>query len=64
MWRGLWPEVPLPEVPISYVTNGVHTDSWLHPGLAALFDRYLGANWRDAIDRAHYVDRRGEDHRC
>jgi starch phosphorylase len=50
MWRGLWPDVPLPEVPIDYVTNGVHTDSWLHPGLAALFDRYLGANWRDAID--------------
>ncbi len=50
MWRGLWPDVPLPEVPIDYVTNGVHTDSWLHPGLAALFDRYLGAHWRDAID--------------
>ena len=50
MWRGLWPDAPLPEVPIGYVTNGVHTDSWLHPGLAALFDRYLGANWRDAID--------------
>jgi len=50
MWRGLWPDVPLPEVPIDYVTNGVHTDSWLHPGVAALFDRYLGANWRGAID--------------
>jgi glycogen phosphorylase len=50
MWRGLWPDVPLPEVPIDYVTNGVHTDSWLHPGLATLFDRYLGAHWRDAID--------------
>ena len=50
MWRGLWPDVPLPEVPIAHVTNGVHTDSWLHPGMAALFDRYLGANWRDAID--------------
>ena len=61
MWRGLWPDVPLPEVPIDYVTNGVHTDSWLHPGLAALFDRYLGANWRDAIDDARYVGR-GVEH--
>ncbi len=50
MWRGLWPDVPLPEVPVAHVTNGVHTDSWLHPGMAALFDHYLGANWRDAID--------------
>ncbi|MCX6032882.1 MAG: alpha-glucan family phosphorylase [Chloroflexi bacterium] len=52
MWRSLWPDVPLPEVPISYVTNGVHTDTWLHPGLAALYDRYLGPSWRDAIDAA------------
>ena len=50
MWRSLWPDVALPEVPISYVTNGVHTDTWLHPGLAALYDRYLGPSWRAAID--------------
>ncbi len=50
MWRGLWPEVALPEVPIGYVTNGVHTDTWLHPGLAALLDRHLGPDWRRSID--------------
>jgi starch phosphorylase len=49
MWRSLWPDVPEPEIPIGYVTNGVHTDSWLHPGMAALYDRYLGPAWRDAI---------------
>ncbi|PKO23376.1 MAG: alpha-glucan phosphorylase [Chloroflexi bacterium HGW-Chloroflexi-1] len=49
MWRSLWPEAPQPEIPISFVTNGVHTDSWLHPELAALFDRYLGPDWRDGI---------------
>ena len=49
MWQGLWPDVPEPEIPITYVTNGVHTDSWLHPALAGLYDRYLGPNWRDAI---------------
>ncbi len=32
MWHGLWPDVPLAEVPIGYVTNGVHTDTWLAPG--------------------------------
>ncbi|HEX9116883.1 MAG TPA: alpha-glucan family phosphorylase, partial [Anaerolineae bacterium] len=50
MWRSLWPEVPLPEVPIESITNGVHTDSWLHPSMANLFDRYLGPAWRDHID--------------
>lgn len=51
MWRSLWPEVPEPEIPISHVTNGVHTDSWAHPGLTALLDEYLGPDWRDGIDQ-------------
>jgi len=50
MWRNLWPDIPQPEVPIDYITNGVHTDSWLHSELAALFDRYLGSDWRAGID--------------
>ncbi len=50
MWRDLWPEVPAPEIPIGHVTNGVHTDSWAHPELTKLLDRFLGPAWRDAID--------------
>ena len=33
MWSSLWPTLPEPEVPIGYVTNGVHTDTWVHPAL-------------------------------
>ncbi|MCU0503381.1 MAG: alpha-glucan family phosphorylase, partial [Anaerolineae bacterium] len=51
MWRSLWPEIPDGEIPIGHVTNGVHTDTWLHPELAALFDRYLDFGWRTAIDQ-------------
>ena len=50
MWRSLWPDVPLPEIPIGHVTNGVHTDSWLAPGAGALYDRYLGPTWRERLD--------------
>jgi glycogen phosphorylase len=50
MWRGMWPDIPLAEVPIGSVTNGVHTDTWLDPGLAALLDRYLGPGWRGRLD--------------
>lgn len=50
MWKSLWPDVPDPEIPIDHVTNGVHTDTWAHPGLTALFDRYLAPDWRAAID--------------
>lgn len=47
MWRNVWPEVPLADVPITHVTNGVHIHSWLSRDMSALFDRYLGRRWRD-----------------
>jgi starch phosphorylase len=45
MWRGIWPGVPEPEAPITHVTNGVHTRSWLSPNMLRLFDRYLPSGW-------------------
>ena len=45
MWSWLWPEKSVDEVPITYVTNGIHTETWLAPELKALFDEYLGKNW-------------------
>jgi len=45
-WRGLWPRVPEPEIPIGHVTNGIHFQSWISPEMNELFNRYLGARWR------------------
>lgn len=45
MWRHLWPGLPEDDVPISYITNGVHVPTWIAPSLAAMFNRYLGPNW-------------------
>ncbi|MBU8871031.1 MAG: alpha-glucan family phosphorylase [Gemmatimonadales bacterium] len=45
MWQQVWKGVPEEEIPISYVTNGVHTRSWLCSEIARLFDRYLGPRW-------------------
>ena len=50
MWGWLWPRKKLDEIPISYVTNGVHTETWLAPDLKAIFDKYLDANWVRHID--------------
>ena len=47
MWQELWPRLPVWEVPISSVTNGVHLQSWLNPDLSALYDQYLQPDWRD-----------------
>ena len=47
MWSCLWRRVPTNEVPISSVTNGVHTRSWISEEISRLYERYLGANWAD-----------------
>ncbi|WP_018248612.1 alpha-glucan family phosphorylase [Orenia marismortui] len=49
MWKELWPGVPTDENPISYITNGVHTLTWLAPEWKNLLDKYLPENWRDRI---------------
>ncbi|MDZ4745601.1 MAG: alpha-glucan family phosphorylase [bacterium] len=46
MWKNVWPHVRLNEVPIGYVTNGVHTPTWVASEIAELYDRYLGLQWR------------------
>jgi starch phosphorylase len=45
MWKNIWPEVPESELPITAITNGVHTPSWLSPEMTQLYDRYLGLEW-------------------
>ena len=47
MWQGLWPQLPVWEVPITSVTNGVHLSTWLNSDLAALYDQYLQPDWRE-----------------
>jgi starch phosphorylase len=45
MWSWLWPHKSVDEVPITYITNGIHTETWLAPELKVLFDEYLGKDW-------------------
>lgn len=47
MWQDLWPGLPVWEVPISYVTNGVHLRGWLNGELAQVYDQYLVPDWRE-----------------
>jgi starch phosphorylase len=50
MWSGLWPHLPVWEVPITSITNGVHLRSWLNTDLAELYDEYLQPDWRERYD--------------
>jgi starch phosphorylase len=50
MWRKVWPGLPEERVPIGFVTNGVHSDTWLAEPLDQLYRRYLGEDWKERID--------------
>jgi len=45
MWQQVWPQVPVDEIPILSITNGIHPQSYISHDLADLFDRYLGPRW-------------------
>ncbi|HEY3294476.1 MAG TPA: alpha-glucan family phosphorylase [bacterium] len=46
LWEDSWPNLPHDEIPIDYVTNGVHMSTWIDEHMAALYDKYLGIEWR------------------
>ncbi|MBN1625347.1 MAG: alpha-glucan family phosphorylase [Deltaproteobacteria bacterium] len=50
MWQSLWPDIAEDEIPIGYVTNGVHVPTWTEPKMKLLLDRYLGENWMERHD--------------
>lgn len=50
MWNYLWPNVKTEDVPISHITNGIHTGTWLARRMRHLYGRYLGSDWMDNID--------------
>ncbi len=45
MWARVWDGVPLDEVPITSITNAIHTRSWISREMVGLYDRYLGPKW-------------------
>ena len=50
MFHDLWPQLPVWEVPITSITNGVHLPSWLNGDLASLYDQYLQPDWRERFN--------------
>ncbi|HEX9440586.1 MAG TPA: alpha-glucan family phosphorylase, partial [Roseiflexaceae bacterium] len=50
MWHWLYPDKSQNEVPITSITNGVHTATWLAPEIRRLFEAYLGQDWEAHLD--------------
>ncbi len=57
MWQGLWPELPEEEIPISHVTNGVHSFTWINNRLADLLESYFGPNFRNIPEDSEIWER-------
>ena len=50
MWNFLWPDLEEENVPISYITNGVHASTWMARRLRMLYDKHLGEGWLEHLD--------------
>src|SRR5437870_11454168 len=48
LWKDVWSGVPTHEVPITSITNGIHTKTWMAPEFSALYQKYLG-DWQEHL---------------
>ena len=49
LFGDIWPNIAANESPITYVTNGIHTCSWLPQNIKDLYNEYLAPYWQDNI---------------
>ena len=49
LWQKLWANKKLEDVPISYITNGVHAPTWISPLLRDLFEKHVGQDWETKL---------------
>jgi len=57
MWQRIWPSLPVDEVPITHITNGVHPRTWVTHEMIDLLDRYLGPEFHDVPTNLDIWDR-------
>lgn len=49
LWHKMFAEKELEEVPITFVTNGVHAPTWIAPTLKTLYEKNISANWQEIL---------------
>ncbi|PYI99968.1 MAG: alpha-glucan phosphorylase [Verrucomicrobia bacterium] len=53
LWKDVWTGVPVHEVPITNITNGVHTKTWMAPEFAALYRKHVG-DWEEHLTEPEF----------
>jgi starch phosphorylase len=49
LWQKLFAGKTVEEVPINYITNGVHAPTWMSPPLRYIVENYVGHDWDATI---------------
>jgi len=50
IWSDVWKDVPVCEIPITHVTNGIHTETWVSREFRKLYNEYIGDEWVRNVD--------------
>ncbi|MDP8938436.1 MAG: alpha-glucan family phosphorylase [Actinomycetota bacterium] len=62
IFQPVWPGVPVDELPITSVTNGVHARTWVSGEMADVFDRHVMPEWHEAgADRWARIEDASDD---
>ncbi len=57
MWQALYPGVPVDDVPIGHITNGIHLVGWMKGPVRSFWKRKLGPLWDQNINSPEYWQR-------
>ena len=57
MWQPIWPGVPYEQLPVNFITNGVHVPTWMSSEIGSLLERHLGPDWLERHDDPAVADR-------
>ena len=57
MWHPIWPGLAHEQLPVKFITNGVHVPTWMSSEIGRLLERYLGPDWIDQHDNPALCDR-------
>ncbi|MCD6400953.1 MAG: alpha-glucan family phosphorylase, partial [Anaerolineales bacterium] len=50
IWHFIWSDLKEDDVPITYITNGIHSGTWIARRLFHLYNGYLGMDWIEHAD--------------
>ncbi|MFO7840892.1 MAG: alpha-glucan family phosphorylase [Fidelibacterota bacterium] len=54
LWSEIWKDVPDFEIPITHITNGVHSGTWMAKDFRQLYEQYLDGDWREENDNPDF----------